>query len=455
MSSNSTGPTASPAGFSSRLGVLAATLGSAVGLGNIWKFPYLVGANGGAGFLLLYILAVALVGLPVMIAELSLGRHTRADAVTAFQKLAPGRLWWLVGAMGIVAAVIIMGFYTEVAGWVLAYTFKALTGALTSSDPQANHRIFLDLVSNPLASLGWQWLVLLLVTVVIVSGVSKGIEAVTKRLMPLLFLLLIVIGIRSLMLGSAMEGLAFLFEPDWSSIGIGTVITALGLAFFKLSIGMGTMLTYGSYFRADQDIPATALRVMLADLSVSLLAGIAIFPAVFAFGFKPNMGTSLAFETLPAVFVQMPGGSIFMIVFFVLMAMASMGAMLSLFEVPVAYLVGNRKWSRRRASVLTALFLALFGAWPALSNSALQQVTVFGLNGFDLYDKLSSNVLMPVGGIALCVFVIYVWKQRAFSHELANGGTLGNHRISGLLSPILRWISPLLIGVVLLSGLFT
>ena len=262
-------------GFSSRLGVLAATLGSAVGLGNIWKFPYLVGANGGAGFLLLYILAVALVGLPVMIAELSLGRQTRADAVTAFQKMAPGKPWWLIGAMGIVAAIVIMGFYTEVAGWVLAYAFKAAAGTLTSSDPHANHQIFLSLVTDPVASLGWQWLILALVTVVIISGVSKGIEAVTKRLMPLLFVLLIVIGIRSLMLGSAAEGLAFLFKPDWSHISAGVFITALGLAFFKLSIGMGTMLTYGSYFRADQNIPGTALRVMLADLSVSLLAGIA------------------------------------------------------------------------------------------------------------------------------------------------------------------------------------
>lgn len=441
-------------GFTSRLGVLAATLGSAVGLGNIWKFPYLVGANGGAGFLLLYVLAVALVGLPVMIAELSLGRQARADAVTAFQKMAPGRPWWLIGAVGIVSAVFIMGFYTEVAGWVLAYAFKAAAGMLTSSDPQANHQIFLDLVTNPVASLGWQWLVLLLVTVVIVSGVSKGIEAVTKRLMPLLFVLLIFIGIRSLMLGSAMEGLTFLFKPDWSSISIGAVITALGLAFFKLSIGMGTMLTYGSYFRADQNIPVTALRVMLADLSVSLLAGIAIFPAVFAFGFQPDRGASLAFETLPAVFAQMPGGYVFMVVFFILMAMASMGAMLSLFEVPVAFLVKNRKWSRPRAAVITALFLALFGAWPALSGSTLQHVTLFGLNGFDLYDKLSSNILLPAGGIALCAFVVYVWKHEAISKEMSNDGKLANQRIIKVLFPILRWVSPALICVILLSGLF-
>ena len=441
-------------GFSSRLGVLAATLGSAVGLGNIWKFPYLVGANGGAGFLLLYILAVALVGLPVMIAELSLGRRTRADAVTAFQTMAPKRPWWLIGAMGIAAAIFIMGFYTEVAGWVLAYAFKATTGALTSTDPHVNHQIFLDLVTDPMSSLGWQWLILALVTVVIISGVSKGIEAVTKRLMPLLFVLLIVICIRSLMLGSAAEGLAFLFKPDWSSITLGAVITALGLAFFKLSIGMGTMLTYGSYFRADQNIPVTALRVMLADLGVSLLAGIAIFPAVFAFGFKPDRGASLAFETLPAVFAQMPGGYFFMVAFFILMGMAAMGAMLSIFEVPVAFLVNNRKWSRPRAAIATALLLALFGAWPALSSSTLQHVTLFGLNGFDLYDKLSSNILLPAGGIALCAFVVYVWKREGFAKELSNDGALANNRIVALLFPILRWVSPVLIAVILLSGLF-
>lgn len=439
--------------FSSSFGVLAATLGSAVGLGNIWKFPYLTGANGGAGFLFVYLIATLLVGLPVMIAEITIGRAARANPVTALSRLAPGRPWWLAGASGVLAAFLIMAFYSEVAGWVFAYLFRAARGGLLSRDPQVASATFSALVRDPVQALLWQWLVLLLVGGVILMGVSRGIEAVTKRLMPVLFLLLIVVGVRSLSLPGAGAGLAFLFQPDFTKITPAVMLVAVGLAFFKLSIGMGTMLTYGSYFRADQNIPATALRVMLADLCVSLLAGIAIFPAVFAFGFKPEAGPSLLFITIPAVFASLPAGGLFLVVFFALSAVAAMGAMLSIVEVPVALLVERFALTRTRATlwVLGALFLT--GIAPALSQSLCAGWTLFGLTPFDLFDFVTSNLLLPLGGIALSLFFGWGWARAQRDREFSNDGQLANGRLAIVLIALLRFVSPLLIAAVMVRGL--
>jgi neurotransmitter:Na+ symporter, NSS family len=441
-------------GFTSTFGVLVATLGSAVGLGNIWKFPYLTGTNGGASFLLVYIIATLLVGLPVMMTEIMLGRASRANAITTFEKLAPkGQGFWkIIGVMGIAAAVFILAFYTEVAGWVFAYIFKALSGQLSSVDPSHTKAVFGELVANPQSALIWQWIVLGFTGAIIMCGVSKGIEAVSKKLMPVLFLLLIALCIRSLTLPGAMRGLEFLFTPDFSKINSAVILTAVGLAFFKLSIGMGTMLTYGSYFRAEQNIPLTATRVMFADLTVSLLAGIAIFPAVFAFGFEPAAGPSLVFITIPAVFHSMPGGSIFMALFFILTAIAATGAILSIMEVPVAMLIERCNWSRKKATVISLLTIALFGLPAALSQSLTANWTLFGLNAFDLFDYISSNILMPVGGILICIFAGWSYGLPKLKDALSNGGTLNNQALIKVLFVLLRYIAPLLIGIILLNG---
>lgn len=440
-------------GFSSSFGVLAATLGSAVGLGNIWKFPYLTGANGGAGFLLVYVLASLMVGLPVMIAEIMLGREGKTDSVGTFRKLAPGTPWWLVGGFGVLAAFLVMAFYSEVAAWVLAYVFKSITGSALSNDPAHTSATFDALIQNPVQSLLWQWAVLALIGGILLMGVSKGIEAVSKKLMPLLFILLIILCVRSLLLPGASEGLRFLFQPDFSKISTSVVLTAMGLAFFKLSIGMGTMLTYGSYFRDDQNIPATALRVMTADLFVSMLAGIAIFPAVFAYGFQPAAGPSLLFITIPAVFADMPFGQVFMVVFFVLTAIAATGAMLSILEVPVSVLRERYRISRRRSTVLTLVALMLIGSTAALSHSTLADFKLFGMTMFNLFDAATSNVLMPIGGIMLCVFTGWVWGPKRFEQALSNSGTLKNRRKLRVLFLLTRWITPVLILVVMLEGL--
>ena len=441
-------------GFTTGFGVLAATLGSAVGLGNIWKFPYLTGANGGAGFLLVYFIATLLIGLPVMIAEITLGRQAKANPITALQTLAPrGQPWWLIGASGMLAAFLIMSFYSEVVAWVFAYVAKAIGGSILSSDRQVTEAAFGALISDPLQSLLWQWLVLASMGGILLLGVAKGIEAMTKKLMPLLFLLLLLLCGVSLSLDKAVEGLSFLFNPDFSKITASVVLTAMGLAFFKLSIGMGTMMTYGSYFRDDQNIPATTFRVMSADLCVSLLAGIAIFPAVFTFGFEPAAGPALVFITIPAVFSQIPFGQVLMVIFFVLTAVAATGAMLSLLEVPVAIIHERFGLSRPRALMLTLALLGVTGSACALTNSTLADFKLFGLNIFDLFDFVSSNLLLPAGGIFIALFVGWVWGFARFSQAVSNHGRLQNEGLARVVFFLLRYVSPLLILAVMLKGL--
>lgn len=441
-------------GFSSKLGVIAATLGSAIGLGNIWKFPSLTGSNGGATFLLIYLISTLLVGLPVMISETMIGRKARADAISTLKKLAPARQpWWLVGAAGVLAAFLIMAFYSEVAGWVFAYIFKSISGGLLSSDPAVTTAAFTQLVSDPIQSLVWQWIVLAVVGAIILLGVSKGIEATTKRLLPVLLGILLIVCIRSLTLPGAGAGLAFLFKPDFSKITASTILIAMGLSFFKLSVGMGTMITYGSYFREDQDIPLTTARVMLGDLIVSILAGVAIFPAVFAFGFEPTAGASLLFITIPAVFASMPFGQVFLVLFFVLAAVAATGAMLSLVEVPVAFLSERAGLSRRAATLITVGLLALIGSTAALSNSSMAGVTLFGKTFFDLFDFATSNILLPLGGLFICIFVGWVWGPGNIRQALSNAGALNNGRVISAFIFIVRFIAPLLILVIMLNGL--
>ncbi|HVJ49297.1 sodium-dependent transporter [Desulfitobacterium sp.] len=440
-------------GFSSSIGVIAATLGSAVGLGNIWKFPYVTGQNGGAAFILIYLIAVLLGSLPVMISELMIGRKTNANAVGAFKKLTKREPWFLVGVSGVLSAFLIMAFYTTVAGWVFSYIFKAATGTIHSTNPEQTSAVFQGLVSGVGEPLFWQILVLGITGVIIMAGVAKGIERVTKILMPILFVLLVIVDIRSLTLPGAAEGLKFLFLPDFSKISFGVVLAALGLAFFKLSVGMGTMTTYGSYMGKEEDLPRTALKVMLADTLVSIMAGVAIFPAVFAFGFEPKSGPSLLFITIPTVFASMPFGRFFMVLFFILVAVAATGAMLSLLEVPVAYLVEEHKLTRRVATLLTIVAIALVGSTATLSTSLLSQHLFFGKNLFDLYDFVTSNILLPLGGIFFALFVGWRWGYKGMLVEFSNDGRLRNEGVAKIFFILVKFVAPIAITLVLLAGL--
>lgn len=441
-------------GFTSSIGVTLATLGSAVGLGNIWKFPFLTGMNGGASFLAVYMLCTLAVGLPVMISELLVGRHAKANAIDSYRKLSPkGQPWWLIGVAGVLSAFLIMAFYSEVAGWVFAYVFKSIGHAVSGNGPADTGAMFDALVTDPVQSLVWQWGVLLFVGCIILLGVAKGIERTVKRLMPLLFALLVVVCVRSLTLPGASEGLAFLFKPDFSKINATVVLMAMGLAFFKLSIGMGCMTTYGSYYRDDQNVPLTAFRVMISDLTVSILAGIAVFPAVFSFGFKADAGPSLLFITLPAVFDSMPLGGAMQVAFFVLTAVAATGAMLSIFEVPVAFAIEAMGWSRRKAVIVTGAALAVMGAPAALTNSLTSDWEVFGMNFFDLYDFLSSNIMLPLAGMSVCVFVAWVWGADAARKAMSNNGSLHMGAVAPVFLFLVKYLTPVAVFAVLLNGL--
>lgn len=440
-------------GFSSSLGVIAATLGSAVGLGNIWKFPYETGLNGGAAFIFIYLACVFLVSLPVMLSELIIGRKAKANAVRAFKILEPRQPWYLIGVTGALSSFLIMAFYTEVAGWVYAYIFKAATGQILSTNPEQTGAVFKSLATGIWQPLIWQWLVLAVIGAMIMAGVTKGIERVTKTLMPVLFLFLLIIDIRSLTLPGASQGLKFLFQPDFSKVGVTSILVALGLSFFKLSVGIGTMTTYGSYMGPEENLPKTAIKVALADTLVSLMAGIAIFPAVFAFGVKPDSGPSLLFVTIPTVFTSMPLGTIFMVLFFILVSIAATGAMLSLLEVPVAYLVEERHWTRPFATLAAVIGIALVGSTSTLSPTVLSAIKPFGLNFFDLYDFLTSNIFMPVGGITIAVFLGWRLKATIVREAISNSGAIRNNRLANVFLFLVRYVAPVAIVLILLSGL--
>ncbi len=307
--------------FGSRFGVIAAAAGSAIGLGNIWRFPYVLGENGGGIFLLIYLLLVAMVGIPVMLSEFTIGRSTQRNPYGAFRRLAPGKPWYLVGLMGIVAAFMILAFYTVVAGWTLEYLYQAVINGFRGLSSDEIDMMFDHFRAGTFRPILWFLIFMFMTAWIVISGIRKGIEKYTKVLMPFLFILILVMDIRAVTLPGAGEGLKFLFKPDISKISAETILEALGQGFFSLSIGMGTLITYGSYIGKKEHLGNTALNVTLADTLIAVLAGIAIFPAVFAFGIKPDVGTGLVFKTLPLIFQEMPGGYIFSVIFFLLLAL--------------------------------------------------------------------------------------------------------------------------------------
>ena len=442
--------------FTTSLGVLTATLGSAVSLGNIWKFPYFTGQYGGAAFIVIYLICVVLAGIPVMVSEFVIGRRANSNPVGAFKKLAPGTAWYAIGYSGIAASFLIMLFYTSVAGWVYSYIFRALSGTFINASPEMTIGVFGKLITSNYEPIIWQIIVLIVVSSIIIAGVQKGIERMTKTLMPLLFVLLLLCDIRALTLPGAQMGVEFLFKPDFTKITREVIIIALGLAFFKLSVGMGTMVTYGSYFDKNQNLPGTAVKVALSDILVSMMAGLAIFPAVFAFGFEPDAGPGLLFITIPMVFSKMPLGNILLTIFFLLTAIAATTAMMSLLEVPVAYLVEEKGYSRTKATLTSAATIAILGSTASLSadaGSLLGSIKIFGKTFFDLYDYISSNILMPVGGLFTVIFIVWVLGKANLAAELSNDGQLNNKGVINLFYLIVKYMTPLLIIIIFLNSI--
>lgn len=462
--------------WSGSLGFVLAAAGSAVGLGNIWKFPYITGENGGGAFVLVYLVCIAVIGLPVMLCELALGRKTQRNPVGAFRAVSPvtSRLahligagmvlssvflflfqawgwalvtlllglavfrygWVMVGAMGVLAGFVILSFYSVVAGWTLGYAVKALLGGLHFADMEQATGAFVSFVGHPGWAIGCHFVFMVLCVAIVSRGIRSGIERWSKILMPLLFLLLVVLIIRGITLPGAAAGVRFYLTPDFSKINAQSVLVALGHAFFSLSLGMGAIITYGSYVRREQNLFRASLSIAALDTLVALMAGLAIFPAVFAQGFDPGGGPGLVFMVLPTVFNRIPAGALWAFLFFILLLVAALTSGISLLEVVTAYFVDERKWSRTRAAVVFGFVIFLVGGLCALSPDAgitgwkhlewlhRPLTRLFHLSHgcfFDVLDNLASNWMLPLGGLLISIFVGWVWGTRKAVDEIRHG----------------------------------
>ncbi len=437
--------------FGSKFGVIAATAGSAIGLGNIWRFPYIVGENGGAAFLIIYLCFIVGIGIPVMLSEFTIGRQARRNVFGSFRRLAPGRPWYLIGLMGVVAAFMILAFYTVVAGWTLEYIYQSVLNGFSGKNPMQLDTIYHSFIGSTWRPLLWFSVFMILTASIIMAGVHKGIEKYTKILMPLLLVLLLILVIRSITLPGAGKGITFLFEPDFAKLSASTVLEALGQAFFSLSIGMGTLVTYGSYIQDDNNLGSTAFSVALADTFIAVLAGLAIFPAVFAFNIEPGSGEGLVFITIPNIFQQMPGGYFFSLIFFILLAVAALTSTISVLEVIVAFFVEELNLKRKAATWLAVFSVSVLGVISVLSFSSLSNLTIFGFTVFQLLDFTSANLLLPLGGLFIVLFVAWFFGRDKVKSQLSNNGKLRAGYVP-LYMVIIKFIAPLAIAFIFMQG---
>lgn len=434
--------------WGSHQGFTLAAMGSAVGLGNFWRFSYVAGENGGAVFLLLYLGSVVLIGLPLMIAELSMGRRGQGDAVAAFST--DGRGWPAAGWLCIGGATLILSFYSVIAGWALKYFAGAAAGPLWRNGADAYGGYFARFIANPLEPVFWQAVMLAATAVVVGGGIERGIEKFNRWLMPLLALIVIVLAAYALTLPNASKGLAFLFAPDFSALGQPRVyVAALGQAFFSLGIGMAVFATYGSYMPHHFSLPRCAAVTVAGDTLFAVIAGLAIFPGVFAFGVDPAAGPELAFITLPQIFLKMPGGMFIGAVFFFLLSAAALTSMVSLLEVPVAAVIHRTGVSRRTTTWGMALLIFVLGIPSALSQGVLRHVTIAGRDILAAIDAMVSNLLLPIGGILIALFVGWHVSRAT---TLASAG-FAARRVGRIWLWLLRTAVPLAVFLILFHSL--
>ncbi len=439
--------------FGSKLGIILATAGSALGLGNIYRFPCEVGTNGGGAFLIVYLVIALLLGTPLMVSEFIIGRRSRSNPIGAFRLLGGKKsVWPVVGYLGVLCAFLILAFYTTVAGWTLGYLGKSIAGHFNGQDLGQIQQQFAAFTNHPWMPVVCQIIFLALTAFVVARGVKDGIEKWSKILMPLLLVIMVVLCINSLTLSGAREGLRFFFTPDFSKINGKVLISAMGQAFFSLSIGMGALITYGSYIGQKDNMVTSAGGVVIADTLVAVLAGIIIFPAAFTFGIQPEAGASLAFTTLPIVFQQMPGGYFFCLIFFLLLVIATLTSTISLLEVIVAAITEETHLSRPWAAVAGAVGTGIIGVLATLSFREGSQLYISGRTVFDLLDHLTASYLMPIGGLLIVLFLGWKMKKADVLDEMTNGGTL-KAGIRKFIYFIIRYISPIAITIIFISQL--
>lgn len=438
------------ASWSSKIGFILSAAGSAIGLGAIWKFPYTAGTNGGAVFFLLFLLFTVLVGLPVLLAEFYIGRSGGKNAIGSFETLAPGSKWPWVGRMGVAACFVLLSFYSVVGGWVLNYVIHAFTGEIRADADFG--ALFGATIANPWSVLFYQGLFMLITIWVVKGGVSDGIEKANRYLMPALFIMFLVLAVRSLSLPNAMQGVSFLLKPDWSYLQPQTMLTALGQAFFALSIGVSVMITYAAYLEKDQDLFRSGHSIMWMNLLVSLLAGLVIFPAVFAFGFEPSQGPGLIFVVLPAVFMKMPFGQILFAVFMLLVVFATLTSAFSMLETVVASSIKQNEQKRVPHTWIIGITIFLIGIPSALSFGVLGDFKIFDKTVFDLWDFLISAIVMPIGALCMAIFTGWVKDKQSV---LADAGAGSNVPVTivRLWLNMLRYLAPIAIILVFINTL--
>lgn len=436
--------------WATRTGFILATLGSAIGLGNIWRFSYVAGENGGGAFLIAYCGALVLIGLPLLLAELALGRRAQGDVVQTFADAGPRNPLGIYGYVAVVGAGLILSYYSVVAGWVLRYFFEylfALFGAPTGADPAGQ---FVSFIGDPWQPLAWHFVFLVGTFAIVAGGVRRGIEKLNRLLLPLLGLMVIGLVARGMTLPGGMDGARFLLAPDWRMLGEPSVyLAALGQAFFSIGLGMGVLVTYGSYLGRAHRLPTAALAIVAGDAAFAICAGLAIFPAVFAFGLVPEQGPLLAFITLPHVFATMPGGALTGLVFFALLFGAALTSAISLLEVPVAYVTRRFGLSRLRAATTIALLIFALGVPSSLGFGPLAHIEILGRGILDAVDQSVSSVALPLGGLVVAIMVGWVLP----GDSAAEAADLKGGYLSPIWLGLLRYIVPLLILAILLSNI--
>lgn len=439
-------------GFSSNIGAILAAAGGAVGLGNVWRFPYMLGNNGGGAFLLVYVFFVLLIGIPIMVSEFVIGRRSQRNVIGAYRKLSGKKFWVLIGFFALVAAILVYSFYSVVAGWTLNYVVLSSTGKLNGLSAPQIADVFTDFSQGTMMPLLYQVLFLAITAVVISFGVQKGIEKISKILMPLLFIILILMCVRSVSLPNSLSGLSFLFKPDFSKITWNTLLSAMGQSFFSLSLGVGAMITYGSYIRKQDSLVKTSAWISVCDLLVAVLSGIVIIPAVFAFGLSPAAGPELVYVVLPNVFNSMPLGGFFAILFFLLLSIAALTSTISLHEIVVACFVEELKMKRTAASVLCSVCIFAIGSLCALSFGPLNHVRVFGYTIFGLFDLVSASYIMPTGALLMVIFLGWRYPKEEVIDEVSNGGTIKS-KVIDVYYFVLRYIAPIALLTIIIFGI--
>lgn len=436
------------ANFGSKLGMILATAGGAVGLGNVWRFPYMAGENGGAAFMIIYFACVLLLGLPCMVSEFIIGRHAASNTARAYTKLAGGTPWKWIGYLGVLTGFLITGYYGVVSGWCLQYFFSSLTGHLHGT-PEYFRQYFSDFSTNPWKPVLWLFLFIAMTHYVIIHGVRNGIERASKILMPMLFLLLLIIVVASCMLPGAVDGIMFLFKPDFSKVTGDVFLSALGQSFYSLSIAMGCICTYASYYSRQTNLAKSAVQIGVIDSLVAVLAGLMIFPAAASAGISPDSGPSLIFITLPNVFEKaftgMPVvGLVISLMFYALLALAALTSLISLHEVSTAFFQEELGVSRNRAATIVTVSCGVIGAFCSLSLGDWSFLSVYGKELFSLFDFVTGQIFLPVGGFFTCIFLGWYVPKKTVRDEFTNWGTLKGC-LFGVYFFLVRYVCPLAI----------